>query len=124
MSLSRLFDQAGGYYALPVFALLFGDAVWWRIHHRNADVKDLPLTILLVPPILIMALGAWSADTGHGWQWSAIVALAAVEVVLAAVFYRSRERRWPGAPVLVGAAVVWTCFILLSALLALSGDSL
>lgn len=117
----------GGYYALPISILLFADAVWWRRRHPEV-ARSRWLALLRAPPLIIIALGAWwSADSpgvSSRWLARALYAVAVLEGVFAAAIYRKRDRWWPGVSVLVGFGVLWTLYLLLMALLALSGDSL
>lgn len=125
--LNAVLVSTGGYYALPISVLLFGDAVWWRRRHPEV-ARNLWLTSLLAPPLIIIALGTWWSPDGPGvwatWYSRALLAVSVLESVLAAMIYRKRDRFWPGVSVLVGFGVLWTLYLLLMALLALSGDSM
>lgn len=125
-ALNAVLVASGGYYALPISVLLFADAVWWRRRHPDV-ARSLWLAAFLAPPLMIAALGAWWAPDAFGWSsWHAwaVLAVAATEVVIAAVIYRRRDRWRPGVSVLLGFAVVWTCYALFMALLSLSGDAM
>ena len=125
MSFASVFRQSSGYYAVAVFALLFGDAVWWRIRHPGDDAANLSLTTLMLPPVVVIAFGAAWAPVAHSaWQRLTLVALGVIEAGLAVAFLHTRNRRWPGAPVFVVAAVVWTCVSLFVVAILVSGDSL
>ena len=66
-ALNSMLVATGGYYALPISILLFGDAVWWRRRHPEV-ARNLWLAPLLAPPLrtlyaLLMASLALSGDT-------------------------------------------------------------
>ena len=125
-ALNAVLVNTGGYYALPISLVLFGDAVWWRRNHPQV-ARNLWLAPLLAPPLIIFALGAWwSADASGkpSWHSWSLIGVAAVDAVLAAAIYRRRHRWWPGVGVLLGFSIVWTLYALFMASLALSGDAM